>query len=143
MDYQPFSSKLGQIVKIPGGGGEGRAYSFVLLSLVMYHLTTHRFRDGAPFLVRMETPPTFRRSVRCFHILCSIASNCVAYLVSFVSCRLWPPSISWNSDRFLATIYCTELLHVCHIRLFSSSVIHAGGGKLRVRGRWWSNVGAL
>ena len=36
---------------------EGRTY--LLLALVMWSLTTHPFRDGAPFLLLIETSPTF------------------------------------------------------------------------------------
>ena len=32
-------------------------------------MTTHPFRDGAPFLLLIETPPTIGRSFRCFHII--------------------------------------------------------------------------
>ena len=39
------------------GGGEGRTR--LLLDLVLSPLTTHPFRDGAPFLLLTETPPTF------------------------------------------------------------------------------------
>ena len=41
-------------------GGGGRTHS--LLALVMSPSTTHPFRDGAPFLLLIETPPTLRRS---------------------------------------------------------------------------------
>ena len=40
-----------------------------MLDLVIGQLTTHLFRDGAPFLLLIETPPTFGRSLRRFHIL--------------------------------------------------------------------------
>ena len=47
------------------GGGRTR----LLLALVIWPLTTHPFRDGVPFLLLIETPPTVRRPLRCFHIL--------------------------------------------------------------------------
>ena len=45
-------------------GGEGRTR--FLLALVILPLTTHPhpFRDGAPFLLLTETPPTLGRSLR-------------------------------------------------------------------------------
>ena len=49
-----------------GGGGRG-AYSFVAC---LSHLTTdHAFlsRRSAPFLLLLETTPTFRRPLRIFH----------------------------------------------------------------------------
>ena len=48
------------------GGGEGRTHLF--LAFVSQPLTTYPFRDGAPFLLLTETPPTFGRSFRGFHI---------------------------------------------------------------------------
>ena len=47
--------------------GGGRTHLF--LALVIWTLTTHLFRDGAPFLLLIETPPTIGRSLRCFQIL--------------------------------------------------------------------------
>ena len=44
------------------GGGGGRTH--LLLALVILPLTTHLFRAGAPFLLLLETPPTFGRSLR-------------------------------------------------------------------------------
>ena len=38
----------------------------LLLALVVRALTTHPFRDGAPFLLRTERPLTFGRSLRFF-----------------------------------------------------------------------------
>ena len=51
----------------PAPGGRGVLIS--LLALVIWPLTTHLFRDEAPFLLLIETPPTIGRSSRCFHIL--------------------------------------------------------------------------
>ena len=63
--------------------GEG-AYSFVgrrthsLLALLIRPLITHPFRDGAPFLLLIETPPTFGSSFRFFlHIT---HTNCLLIL---------------------------------------------------------------
>ena len=70
-----------------GGGGAG-ALSFVacLSHLIIGHAS---FRDGAPFLLLIETPPTFGRSVRFFRIL-HYKKN--AHLVSLA---LWPPEDRW------------------------------------------------
>ena len=59
-----FCTLLGRLHGAPWGGR-----SYLLLALVCSPLTTHPFRDGAPFLLRIETPPTFARSLRFFHIL--------------------------------------------------------------------------
>ena len=48
----------------PGGAG-----TICCLIVVMSPLTTHTFRDGAPFLLLVEAPPTFRHSLRFFQIL--------------------------------------------------------------------------
>ena len=47
-----------------GRGGGGRTHS--LLALVIRPSTTHPFLDGAPFLLLVETFPTFGRSLRFF-----------------------------------------------------------------------------
>ena len=65
------------------------AYSAVTCLVVIRSLTTHPFRDGAPFLLLTETPPTFGRPLRFFHIL---HRNFFAYLIPFAFRRLW-----WNS----------------------------------------------
>ena len=59
------------------GGGGGRTH--VLLAFVIGPLTTHPFRDGAPFLYPIETPPTFGRSVRFFYIPYDFV--CLSYLL--------------------------------------------------------------
>ena len=41
----------------------------LLLALVIWPLTTHPFRDGAPFLLLLETPPACGGSLHCFHII--------------------------------------------------------------------------
>ena len=55
-------------VTFQGGGGGGQGHTHLLVDLVTRPLTTHPFRDGAPFLLLIETPPTFGRSERLFHI---------------------------------------------------------------------------
>ena len=47
-----------------GGGG-----THLLIALVISPLTTYPFRDGAPFLLLIEIPPTFGRSLYFFRIL--------------------------------------------------------------------------
>ena len=57
-----FSSVFGGVASPPRGEGrgmEGRGRTHLLLALVIWPLTTHPFRDGAPFLLLRETPPTF------------------------------------------------------------------------------------
>ena len=47
---------------------QGLGRTPLLLALVIRPLPTHPFRDGAPlFLLLIETPPTFGRSLRLFH----------------------------------------------------------------------------
>ena len=48
----------------------GRGCTVLLLGfwLVKWPLTARPFRDGAPFLLLLETPPTFGRSVHFFHV---------------------------------------------------------------------------
>ena len=48
------------------GGGGG---THLLVALVFWPLITHPFRHTAPFLLLIETPPTFGRSLCFFHIL--------------------------------------------------------------------------
>ena len=59
----PYSDRL-----MGPGGGRGGTH-LLLLALVISPSTTHPFRDGAPFLLLIETPPTFGRSLRFFHRL--------------------------------------------------------------------------
>ena len=49
------------------GGRGGRTH--LLLALVIWPLTTHPFRDGAPFLPLIETPLAIWALIRFFHIL--------------------------------------------------------------------------
>ena len=58
-----------------GWGGLGGTRS--LPAFVIWPLITHPFRDGAPFPLLIETPPTFGRSLRFFHIL---HRNCLLIL---------------------------------------------------------------
>ena len=93
------------VVVWPPGGGV-RAYSYVarLSRLTIDHAslsrwstvsTTHFFRDGAPFLLLTETPPTVGRSLRCFHILHTrYIFFAIPTSITFVFRRLWPPSTS-------------------------------------------------
>ena len=82
-------------------GWEGGGGTDWLLAFVISLLTRHPFREGAPFLLRIETPPTAGRSSRCFHIL---HGNILLVLSPswFAACghRLSPG----NSDRLLATV---------------------------------------
>ena len=49
--------------------GEGGIFIVACLRLLTIALTTHPFRDEAPFLLLLliETPPTFGRSLRFFY----------------------------------------------------------------------------
>ena len=57
----------------------------MLLALIISPLTTHPFRNGAPFLILIETPPTYERSLRSFHVL---HRNCLRVLSAscFAAC---------------------------------------------------------
>ena len=102
-----------------GGGGEGGgASSSVAYHVVIWPLATHPFRDGAPFLFLIETPPTFGRSLRFFHIL---HRNCLLILSSscFAVCgHHLSPKIAIVLSLY-SLVYQTLL--PCHIRLISSS----------------------
>ena len=52
-----------------GRRGVAGEHTHLLLALAICPLTTHPFRDGTPLLLLIETPPTFGRSLRCFHVL--------------------------------------------------------------------------
>ena len=77
----------GQSGRVCWGRGAGRTH--LLLALVIGLLTMYPSRDGAPFLLLIETAPTFGRSVRFFHIL---HGKLFVYLLSFLFGRLSPPS---------------------------------------------------
>ena len=47
-----------------GTGGRGAGRTHLLLTLIIWPLTTHPVRDEAPFLLLIETPPTFGRLLR-------------------------------------------------------------------------------
>ena len=72
-----------------------------VLALVVSPLTKPPFQDGTRLLILVETPPTFGRSLRVFHI--SQGFVC-PYSIPVLLHLLWPPSIFWESDRFLATL---------------------------------------
>ena len=72
------------------GGGGG---THLLLALVIRPLTTHPFRDGAPFLLLIGTPPTFGRSLRFFYtlhvkILLILSLSCFAVCGHHLSHRI-------------------------------------------------------
>ena len=77
---QPRSTIIRIFLRGAGGGGGG-----VLICCLPWafdhSLTTHSFRDGAPFISTpnslIDTPPTFRRSLRFFHVL---HGNCLFIL---------------------------------------------------------------
>ena len=60
------------------------------LASIIRPLTTHPFRDGAPFLILIETPPAFGRSLHCFHVSHSF------FFANFIPLLVSPP---------VATIY--------------------------------------
>ena len=57
-------------VTVGGAGG----VLVLLLALTIWPLTTNPFRDEAPYLLLLETPPTFGRSLRVFgaYLLCCL-----------------------------------------------------------------------
>ena len=110
--FQTFHSQSGR---------EGGGRSHLLLTLAIRAFTAHPHRDGAPILLLLETPATFGLSSRVFHTL---HIRFFACLTPSLFGRLWPQSISQDSDRFLATIKCTKLFHVCHFRVFFPSLPH-------------------
>ena len=57
----------------PTGGGEG---THLLLALVIWPLTTHPFRDGAPFLLLIDASNIFGRSLRFFP--CYVETFCLS-----------------------------------------------------------------
>ena len=110
---------------------------YLLLALVIWPLTTHLFRDGAPFLLLVETPPTFGRSLRFIHIRhrnrsLILSSSCfavcghhlaprIAIVFSLHSNLLSNSSMSHTSN-FLISSYDTSgsSLHI-HILLLCES----------------------
>ena len=79
-------------------------------------LTTQPFRDGAPFLFQTEPPPTFCRSLRCFHIL---RRNVSANLIPFF--LIAPPVATVCLLESRSFTRCKYQTPPCHIRLFASS----------------------
>ena len=65
-----------------GGKGEGGACTHLLVALVIWPLTTHPFRDGAPFPLLRKTPPSCGRSVPTCRP--HIAFSSTSYLISFI-----------------------------------------------------------
>ena len=63
LNLSAFSFFQGLVPREAGGG-----YSLVPDLKSFLPLTTHPFRDGTPFLLLIELPPTLGRSLRCYHI---------------------------------------------------------------------------
>ena len=92
----------------------------MLLALVIWSLTTHPFRDGARFLLVIETPPTCGRSAR--------FSNMLHYkfLAWLGPSPVWPWVAAVYLLRKLVIVFslftinrCAKL-SPCHTRIFSS-----------------------
>ena len=76
----------------------------------------HPFRDGAPFSLVLETPPTLVRSLR-FLFNYYIETFCS---LPFLFRHLWLPSISYHSDHFLAsTVSSVPHLSMSHSSIFT------------------------
>ena len=82
----------GEGSKIRGGGGRGRGLregktgrgeggAHLLLALALWPLRTHPIGNEAAFLLPTETPPTFGRPLRFFHIP---HTNCFASAIFFL-----------------------------------------------------------
>ena len=83
----------------------------MLLALVILPLTTHPFRDGAPFLLLIETPTTFGRSLRFFHIL---HGNCL--LILSPSCfAVCGHHLSPRIAIVFSLLSSLPLFHVTHV----------------------------
>ena len=80
-------------------GGERGAYSLVAC-VSHLTLTTHLFPDGAPFLPLIDTSNIWALIT----FFPYVTYKLYAYLIPLLSRRLWPSSISKDSDRFLATV---------------------------------------
>ena len=81
----------------------------MLLALVTSTLTTHPFPDGASFLLLIETPPTFGRSLR--FSICYMETLCLSYLLSV------SPSV--------ATIYLVGSFSRYHLVYQTSPMSHS------------------
>ena len=118
--------------RMKGGG------THLLLALVLGPLTTHPFRDGAPFLPLTETPPIFERSwsfceMYYLFFLLNLSPSCFAFCGHRLSPRIY-------SDCFLAIIIeDTKYLHIC---LFASSPLLQHISFLLIRFTFAHNVGS-
>ena len=75
-------------------------------------MTSHTFRDGAPFLLNRES---FNIWALITFFACTwyyFNSFLFAHVVPFLFRVLCPPSISQDSDLFIAIVLCTKRLHV-------------------------------
>ena len=93
----------------------GGGYSCVAC---LSHLTIdHAFlRDRAPFLFFIETPPTFGRSFRCFHVLHKMV--CLSYPLTVLPSVATIYLLGRRSLSRYSLVYQTLL---CHIGLLCSS----------------------
>ena len=89
----------------------------MLYALVICPTTTHPFRDGEPFLILIETPPTPGCSLRFFHTL---QRNFLLILSLPVSPSV--ATIYLLGSRSFSRYHLVYQTSPCHIRLFSSSL---------------------
>ena len=117
-----------------GGGGGGRAYSFVAcLTVVIWPLTPHRFPDGAPFLDQTETPPALLCSLRLpIHYM-----QPFVYLIPLLFRLSSPTSMYYKIDRFLAIhllLWCAKFVHITLVwfphQISVSNTSHSSQGKV-------------
>ena len=84
----------------------------LLTSLVMSPLTSHPFRDGAPFSFQTKKPPTFGRSSRHYYVL---------YITDCLSCLLPVPAVCGHHiSHSIATVSLFSLAYrtlPCQIHL--------------------------
>ena len=90
-----------------GEGREGGGDSRLLIAIM------HHFRDGAPLLLLVETPPTFGRSLCFSHI--ANRTVCLSYRrpVSLSAAIIY---LLGYSDRYLATLESTKPFHVTYVQ---------------------------
>ena len=99
----------------------------MLLALVIWPSTTHSFRNEAPFLLLLETPPTFGRSLRRFHIfhiflMPILSPSCFAgrghhLPIAIIFSLLSSVSISYMSPSSISLISsntCRSSLYIPH-----------------------------
>ena len=98
-------TQLTQIGRVRGVARRSR----LLPALVIWPLTAHLFRDGASFLLLIETPPTFGRSLR--FSICYMETLCLSYLLSV------SPSV--------ATIYLVGSFSRYHLVYQTSPMSHS------------------